>query len=683
MKQNHHNIQKSLDHARSFLAKEQHDDGSFPVFRRETIQKKQKSFQLETPFATSCIALCLSHDRHPLSVSLVEKSVSFLLKQKSSTWTWNYWNKTSKEYKTTPYPDDLDDTYLALSAIFLHDQSLFKGSVLNHSMSHLTSCETNIGGPYTTWIVPKKAPKAWRDVDIVVNANIGYFLSLFDVELLNLHTFYEQSLKTNTITSPYYVSQYPALYALSRVVKGNAKELLIHILETKQHTNGTWGTPLHTALALTSLSRLCSTPKQRKKAITYLLNSQQKNGSWNWEAYYVDAGLDKQRLHPVGSEALTTAFISEALNHVEQTQQTPSIPSKQHIHFHLTAHIQQRVINTIVQWSQEGYTAAKPILDTLLTHDMAEQLVLLPYLFWQTIDKKYTKQIKYPDQFLKTLGEATLYGWIAYTIIDNVLDNEPNPLHISTALYAHRQMGFLFTHAIEQETSLSFHTRLKRQSLLNTLFHTTMNTLDRANQWEVTYARINPDTTVKDIKIPMYTKLSITISNDVDKTIIAPSLADRSIGHALGPLAICMALGRKPNNKEIKHLLTLFRCYLTARQLNDDAHDWEEDLTKGHLTAVTSALLASYRSAHPKSKQTIQTLLASGKLKTHFWEELIPDISRTIENRCKKGTKTVRTIPFINNYELFDTLFQREQKAAIKARNEQQQVKDFLHHMVR
>jgi len=86
-------------------------------------------------------------------------------------------SKLSKEFKSKPYPDDLDDTFCALNALYLFDRKLISGSAYAYIIQLLTKVEKNEGGPYKTWLVSKKT-SGWDDVDIVVNSNIAYFLWL-------------------------------------------------------------------------------------------------------------------------------------------------------------------------------------------------------------------------------------------------------------------------------------------------------------------------------------------------------------------------------------------------------------------------------------------------------------------------------------------------------------------------
>src|SRR5690606_19133233 len=130
-------------------------------------------------------------------------AVKFLLKQKTPNWTWNYWQKNHPMRAVMPLPDDLDDTIWALIALALHNPKLISGSVLAHLARTLTACETAPGGPYRTWLVDRTLHKTWGDVDIAVNANIGYLLSQQQVRLSGLMRYIDDALARNQLTSPY------------------------------------------------------------------------------------------------------------------------------------------------------------------------------------------------------------------------------------------------------------------------------------------------------------------------------------------------------------------------------------------------------------------------------------------------------------------------------------------------
>src|SRR5262249_49160595 len=125
-----------------------------------------------TTFFTSNIlaALAVTHD--PALFEVKQKSVGFLLNQKSPQWSFNYWDRQSPEFRELPYPDDLDDPFCALAALTATDPQLITGQALAHAVNLLTATEVKPGGPYRTWLVTAAAEAVWQDVDLAVNANV-------------------------------------------------------------------------------------------------------------------------------------------------------------------------------------------------------------------------------------------------------------------------------------------------------------------------------------------------------------------------------------------------------------------------------------------------------------------------------------------------------------------------------
>ncbi len=68
-------------------------------------------------------------------------------------------------------------------------------------------------------------------------------------------------------------------------------------------------------------------------------------------------------------------------------------------------------------------------------------------------------------------------------------------------------------------------------------------------------------------------------------------LSRKSLALALAPLAALSYLGRPVRSRESRAALDFWRYGLAAKQLADDARDWEEDLRRGLITAANLPLL--------------------------------------------------------------------------------------------
>lgn len=151
----------------AFLKGQQNKDGSFVSKTGQSLDFARTRAS-DTIFLTSLILSSLTSIPESLKLKKIkQKALVFLLSQKSEDWSFNYWKKGSDAAKILPYPDDLDDTFCALSAIFQTDPKALDAQALAKIVTLLTAVEEKEGGPYYTWIVPPTADKTWRDVPLL------------------------------------------------------------------------------------------------------------------------------------------------------------------------------------------------------------------------------------------------------------------------------------------------------------------------------------------------------------------------------------------------------------------------------------------------------------------------------------------------------------------------------------
>ena len=242
-------IYEIIDWGEEFLSQHQQQNGSFLSVSSDSSSFKD-GYTFPSLFSTTLILLSLADLKDTPKIALIkDKMANFLMSQKNENFSFNYWDRKSKEYKDIPYPDDLDDTFCALAALYKYDQHLFDGNTLRKITLLLTAMEEKVGGPYQTWIVKKDAPSVWKDIDLAVNSNIAYFLSLLDISLPNINALIESMIKNKMISSPYYPTIYPIIYFISRFYTGKHRDRLTKLLlKDYQQQN-----PLNQSLIILSL----------------------------------------------------------------------------------------------------------------------------------------------------------------------------------------------------------------------------------------------------------------------------------------------------------------------------------------------------------------------------------------------------------------------------------------------
>ncbi|HVX47875.1 MAG TPA: hypothetical protein VHA05_00765, partial [Candidatus Saccharimonadales bacterium] len=292
----------------SFLAKQQEKDGSFVSFSSPAFSPFRRTRSWRTVFVPALMLTSLAGLEQPKARRIRSGLVSFLLSQKNDGWSFNYWTKSAPEYTKQPYPDDLDDTFCALTALYLHDASLIDAVAMAKIVKLLLATETAVGGPYRTWLVPEDSQPVWLDVDSAVNSNIAFFLSLTGGSLPRLDDLMERSISAGSFSSPYYPNEHVFLYYFARAYDGGHKDKLLRKVRRAQKLAKT---DLDKALCLCARLKLGDS-RGLGNVINELLLSQRRDGSWPAATFYADPVVDGKRYYN-GAPALTTAFVLEAL----------------------------------------------------------------------------------------------------------------------------------------------------------------------------------------------------------------------------------------------------------------------------------------------------------------------------------------------------------------------------------
>lgn len=597
--------------ALNFLREEQDRLGFFFSFSSPNKDRFQPQKRYLTVFSNALILACLTELGPDQQLEPIKaKLAKFLLSQRHQLGSFNYWAKEEKQRKVLPYPDDFDDTACVLSALYQYQPELVEAGDLAKFVQLLTQYEKQEGGPYTTWLVSGQAGSAWQDVDLAVNSNIGYCLKLLGVKLPNLERLVEKAVANQKLKSPYYPSDYPVIYFISRFYSGSKRSALADMLWERQQANGSWGSPLQTALATLALLNLgqADFDSQLEQGINYLVKNF-RSGHWQAAAFCLDPSLNN-RAYFSGSAALTTAFCLVALDRYKKLKSIkPSVDLRQRLIY------KQIMRLTLQKSSQLGPPLKVPLkkyIGRLADQDLRQEISLLPYFFYNSLGKI---KAKVPEDLVVKLGTANIFGWLAYDLYDDIIDAESGSSVLPIANWAHQQLTDIYH-------SLSLSPAFKG------LFQRVLTEMAQAYYWEVINCRFDP----KDLQ-------SLKIREGSGATL-------KSLGHSLGPLAIFDYLGEKPEGVEMQKLIKFFRLYLSSKQLLDDAHDWEEDLRAGRLNPVGRGLLTTYQGALVGQ---IENFLP--QLRQHFWQEQLLTIFQAVDDNLSQGQRLLRQSQLIGQPE--------------------------------
>ncbi len=567
-------VNANLQRGVKFLASQQLADGSFMGDSSPSATKWRAAYNYQTGFGMSLILNCLADI--PATSSLRQKLSNLLLAQKSPSWSFNYWRHGSAELIKFPYPDDLDDTFCALTGLYRHDTKLITAEGLAKMTHLLLTNEETVGGPYRTWLATD-----WHNIDLAVNANIAYFLSLIGSPSPALLDFLQSRIKAGNYDSDFYPTPFPVWYYLARVCPPQCQKQLKQAILPAKPPNA-----LQTALALSALRHLKADSQQITMLSQQLIEQQAPDGSWPAAAFCLDPSRDGKKYYH-GSAALTTAFVLEALNGLDKSAIKPK-PTVNKSAIALQKLILRRAQADLALLAPELSNSAIAMLQKILAADSNHKITLLPFYFGQSLAEPPTLT----TTFYTRLGLANLYGWLAYTIYDDFIDEAGSPPLLPVANWAMRQSLGYFQKALPKH--YAFQERVSQ----------TFTVIDEANAWEIAHCR-SPD------PLPDYKKLS--------------KLAERSLGHGLTPLAILIEVGYSLNSQEVIAVQQAMHHYLIARQLDDDAHDWQEDFAKNHISYVVAQIRLGLGHRQPTLPQMQQ----------EFWHQTLPKICSTIQDNLQ------------------------------------------------
>jgi hypothetical protein len=266
---------------------------------------------------------------------------------------------------------------------------------------------------------------------------------------------------------------------------------------------------------------------------------------------------------------------------------------------------------------------AEKALARLIAADTHYEISLLPFFFQQSMQTS----IGSSAQILQ-LGVANVYCWLAYSAYDDILDEDANSQLLSLANITHRQGLWHYQKAILEARHFES-------------IKLAFRTIDEASAWEMSTARcVVRDDMLVLAKIPDYADLK--------------QLANRSFAHVCGPLYLAQLANL---GTEQQHALRrAFKHFIIARQLNDDAHDWQKDVRAGRLTYVVVRLLQDLKMT-PGSHAFAAFLPAMRQL---FWQHQSTAISQLISEHVALARQYFATsqclTPANKIYDLLDSL---------------------------
>lgn len=579
-----------------YLIDQQQEDGGFLDFN------KSKSILF-----TGLILSCLNNLEETDQIkNIKQKAANFLLSQKDDNYMFS---------------ENINTNFCILSALMEYNPGIIDGAAIAKVLMILTSLEAKEGGPYYS-------SKVSNNVDIGVNSNIAYFLSLQNVDLPELNNLIESAIDNSNFKSEFFKSDYPVIYLISKFYKGAQKDKLIDLILNKKEL-GKWDNPLHTSLTISSLINLGYPIEKLQNEINYLENSDIKPFPLN-VAFYMEA------LKPKDSDTSENrAEISKELTEEER-----------------------QIYNRMMKIAQERFSLLNGKIKDYATQEIQKtikgnpdkQMAFMPYFFKKALGEKGKK---ISDEIVAKLGLANIFFWTSFIIYDDFIDEEGDPKILFTANLYSRESSTIFNNLFPQEYGFA------------KFFHRLADKVDAAATWETVEcrAKINGSKIAIPQDIPDYGNYDMAY--------------DPVSVHVLGSVAMLYYLGYKEDSPEAQNLISYFRNYLIAMQINDDAHDWQEDLRKGHLSTVVVMLLKDYLEKYPNKKE-IDIDKELEELQKIFWFKTMVRACETAVWHTDKSRQALKAMTILEDIAPLERFIIITENAAKKGLKEQKTTTDFL-----
>ncbi len=627
-------ISEAIASAILFVANNQDYNGGF-TSTSYRLNEPNTVMNHQTVYYPGLIASLLENSPGSEAKIIIEKIHEFIISQKNRWWTFNYWSKTDQAYEHEPYPDDLDDTCLALTILSQNKNKGISGQALANLVMTLTGNEVNPGGPYRTWIVSQPTNPPWNDVDIAVNASAAYCLKSQNIILPGLEHYFREIIVSNNYQSPYYYSKFFVLYLIARAVSPSLFPEIHRVITAESETIGSG---LDLAL-YTSILILIQAPRATiDRSLQNLLDIH--------DDFRLDPVIIEKNQHNImtvsGSKALTAAAYAHTFSLYEKhCIEKPKHCSPRSEEENIYDEIITQTAKLLPRESSFQNSGLKCLSAMAATPNIRE-ITLASYHIQKAL------KIHLPDSLIIDLGVAHLLSALSYDILDACYDTGSVTSELTIA-------PILLREAINH-----YHTIAAQYTIDVPYIKKIFDAVDQSYAHEFNYNHISSKN--RD-------DLRNQLVNYIDPTPL------RSCGHTLGPKILLQIAGQQETNEN--NLSLFFTNYLTAKQISDNLHDWREDINNDLLTNVTQPILLTWCERH-QPHEVFDVKKDMLELEKIFWSTTHNTLLQSGLYHINQARVYLTNISWTNEPLFFTEKLNRLKQTFTHTIGEYEKIKEFL-----
>jgi hypothetical protein len=307
------------------------------------------------------------------------------------------------------------------------------------------------------------------------------------------------------------------------------------------------------------------------------------------------------------------------------------------------ANIQRMARQRLATMPEEFQQTALDAIMRTTERNLDKQMSLMPLFMLRALGRKETS-LSASD--INEMGLVNVFFWTAFIIYDDFWDEDeaadPRLLPVAN-LFARHYVEY-FSKAFENT---------EENTKFNSFFHQLMDRLDAANAWETQYCRMEVRGSL------------VVIPEELPEYGTYENKFYPASGHIVGPIAMLVRLGYAVDSPEVASLRTYFQNYLIAMQLNDDLHDWKEDLQRGHISTVVVKILEEWKSAYPHAGE-IGLGTNMPELERIFWFEVLVPMCHEIRAHCAASRAALSQLTFLEITSPLEQFIIRNEESANK-----------------